>query len=113
VRSPKLIKPGKPPDNGSRFSLWHLSYATFKRFKKQKNINRYQAADIDVVVDKDQDLDIVFEFNLEPVDVGEGLKEVSGWIKAVEPVESDTSNKYIWDGEEVESLSVVIDWLNS
>lgn len=32
--------------DGSRFSLWHLSQATFKRFKKQKTINRYQAEEM-------------------------------------------------------------------
>ena len=29
--------------DGGRFSLWHLSYATFKRFLKEKTMNRYEA----------------------------------------------------------------------
>jgi RNA-directed DNA polymerase len=32
--------------DGSRFSLWHLSQRTFKKFKKQKTINRYQAVEL-------------------------------------------------------------------
>lgn len=32
--------------DGSRFSLWHLSQRTFKKFKKQKTINRYQAIEL-------------------------------------------------------------------
>jgi 5-methylcytosine-specific restriction endonuclease McrA len=29
--------------DGSRFSLWHNRQSAFKKFKKQKTINRYQA----------------------------------------------------------------------
>ena len=32
--------------DGSRFSLWQLNRTTFKRFKKQKTINRYQAEEM-------------------------------------------------------------------
>ena len=32
--------------DGSRFSLWNLSTSAFKRFKKQKTINRYQAEEM-------------------------------------------------------------------
>ena len=32
--------------DGSRFSLWDLSHSAFKRFKKQKTINRYQAEEM-------------------------------------------------------------------
>lgn len=68
-------------------------------------------SDVDVVVDKSQDADLVFEFNLTPVNASTG--EVSGWIRVFDPTESDGSPKYIWDGEEVESPSVITDWLNS
>ncbi len=32
--------------DGSRFGLWDLSHSAFKRFKKQKTINRYQAEEM-------------------------------------------------------------------
>ncbi len=32
--------------DGSRFSLWYLRHRTFKRFLKQKTINRYQAIEM-------------------------------------------------------------------
>lgn len=32
--------------DGSRFSLWSLNHSAFKRFKKQKTINRYQAEEM-------------------------------------------------------------------
>ena len=32
--------------DGSRFSLWGLNHSAFKRFKKQKTINRYQAEEM-------------------------------------------------------------------
>ena len=32
--------------DGSRYSLWHLAYTTFKKFLKQKTINRHQAEEM-------------------------------------------------------------------